>query len=302
MTEKIKILGHRGVRRHPDILENTIPAFVYGLEHADGVEADVVCSRDQVPYLLHDSSMRFIPYAFSWISDNWRGNLDLDSMRAADGGGINQLHSGEIDRMCLKDGSFIPRLTDLFKLAGKHLEKKILNLELKAPGTACPVVQAIDAAYRADRLGNTKIILTSFDHRELEIAQRQAPDIPYGPIFWQESFRSRCVRPWGEDHGALPVSIENIESARIRKILPDYFVLPVHALTEIYNDAVAQEYPRSEFIVWTPGREPLPQDNGALKKLLKSNMGKRIAAVITDHPKEMKEFMYPPPPPKSPKP
>lgn len=281
MPDNIKILGHRGVRYHPDMQENTLPAFVHALTTADGLETDVVCSADGVPYLLHSVTQHFIPYIFSWVS--------------ASGPDIRHMHSSEVDEIALKDGNDILRLSDLFIFVARIKDGKTLNLELKAPDTAEPVLKAIEFAEKKEWIFRSQIIISSFDHDEIANVQRLDPSIKTGLLFRQDSVRPCRLHPWSERHTAqmLPISIKNLENEQIRKIMPDYFVLPMQGLTKIYADAVAQEYSKSSFMVWTSGKEPLPEDNRILDKLLKSDIAPRIAAVITNHPEEMKRFLRP---------
>ena len=279
MPENIKILGHRGTRHNPMAHENTLPAFAHALATADGLETDVVCSADGVPYLLHNATQHFIPYVFSWVSTN--------------GPDIRHMHSSEVDEIVLKDGNDILRLSDLFIFSARMKERKILNLELKAPETARPVLEVIDFAEKKNWIDRTQVIVSSFDHNEIAMVQRLDPSIKTGLIFRQDSVRPCRLYPWSEKYPAqaLPISIKNLENEQIRKIMPDYFVLPVQGLTEIYSDAVAQEYSKSSFMVWTAGKEPLPEHNRRLlEKLSDPVIGPRISAVITNHPQEMKRI------------
>lgn len=295
MPENIKILGHRGTRHNPVAHENTLPAFAHALYNADGVEADVVCSADNVPYLLHNSSIRFIPHLFSWVATDWHAHLHPASRALVKGRDIHEMFSAEIDQVCMKDGNSIPRLSHLFELVSRCAVEKTMNLELKAPATAGPVLAEIFRAEKAGIIDRTRIILSSFDHDEIASVQRLDPSIKTGLIFWQDSVRPCRLYPGNEKHPAraLPISIKNLENEQIRGIMPDYFVLPVQGLTKVYSDAVAAAYPKSKLIVWTAGNEPLPERNGALQGLLNSETGRRIAAVITNHPESMRKFLRP---------
>ena len=296
MADTIKILGHRGVKNQPDLIENTTPAFAHALATADGLETDVVCSADGVPYLLHDTSIRIIPHVVSWVTETWKKNVHPESYKIINGRDFRHMHSSEVDEIFLADGCTIPRLSELFILSARFQDKKILNLELKAPWSADPVIKAIDEAERKGWIDRSQVILSSFDHHEMVYAQRIDPSIRTGLIFWQDSMRPCRLYPWSEKNlaNALPVSIENLGKEYIRQILPDYFILPAQGLTKIYSDAVKMEYSKSSYIVWTPGWEPLPEKNRALhEKLRDSAIGPRIAAVITNYPEEMARLLRP---------
>ena len=295
MTKNIKILGHRGVRNRLLYGENTLSAFEYALSTADGIEADVVLSRDGVPYLLHDTAIRFIPYVASAVFTTWRKNVDAMSWDLVGGRDFYEMHSSEVDEILLKSGDDIPRLSDLFALMSRHNggKRKTINLELKAPESARPVLEAIDLAEKKDQIDRGQIIISSFDHNEIAMVQKIDPSMRTGLIFWHDSVRPCRLYPRREKYlsQALPISIKNLEDEKIRRILPDYFVLPAKGLTAAYNDALAQEYPKAKIIVWTPGSEPLPlpsRNKVLFEKLSDPAICPRIAAIITNHPEEMK--------------
>lgn len=320
-----KILGHRGVRDRVPYYENTLDAFDYALTVADGLETDVVRTRDAVPYLLHDRTMRYLPHVWSRTFSTWKKNLDIMSHMEVGRREFHQLYSCEADHLYLKYGHNIPRLSHLFSLLAGHEnrrvldralenpesyfsaeahhdenceDRKIINLELKAPETARPTLEAINFAVGKGQIAYSQIIISSFDHNEIAFLQKVDPylSIRTGLIFWHDSIRPGRLYPRSEKYlsKALPVSVENLKSESVRRVLPDYFILPVQGLRAEYNEVVAAEYPESRFIVWTPGREPLPHRNKILEeKLSDPDMGPRIAAIITNHPEEMKRFFNP---------
>lgn len=320
-----KVLGHRGMRDRVPYHENTLDAFNYALSVADGLETDVVLSADRAPYLLHDRTMRYLPYTWSRTFSTWKKNLDILSHMEVGRREFRQLYSCEVDHLYLKYGHNIPRLSHLFSLLarndslrvldraledpescfskdtnhGEGLEdRKIINLELKMPDTARPTLEAIKFAVEKGQVSYSQIIISSFDHNEIAFLQKLDPylSIPTGLIFWHDSVRPCRLYPRSEKYlsKAMPISVENLKSDSVRRVMPDYFVLPAQGLRAKYNEVVAAEYPESRFIVWTPGREPLPHKNKILaEKLSDPDIGPRIAAVITNHPEEMKRFLNP---------
>lgn len=63
-----KIIAHRGASKLAP--ENTLPAFqlAYDLE-ADGIETDVQLTKDQVPILIHDESLRRTTNGYGYVKD-----------------------------------------------------------------------------------------------------------------------------------------------------------------------------------------------------------------------------------------
>ncbi|HEY8190957.1 MAG TPA: glycerophosphodiester phosphodiesterase family protein [Alphaproteobacteria bacterium] len=292
----IRVLGHRGVRHGKGFTENTLPSFEEALLHADGLETDVVVSADGVAYLLHDSAIRFIPHLVSWATYGFGAYLDDASHAFAASRHIEDMVSADIDRLRFKDGNHIPKISDLFNhiAANPAMRDKVINLELKAPGSARAVAAAVEKAVEAGNIRISQIVVSSFDHDELQKIRQFTPILRRAPIFWQDSVKPCLLYPWreGNETRTKPVSIANLEAPAIQKILPDYFVLPAHGLTNIYLTAVKDLYPNASFAVWTAGTEPLPEKNKALQRILHDpGMRQSLSAVITNHPGPMKKFI-----------
>ncbi len=144
-------IGHRGAAGHEP--ENTLRSLRRALEMgADGVEIDVRLSADGALMVFHDAKLRRITGA--------RGTLA--SQTAAQ---LRRLDAGKGERI-----PTLPEVLDL--LDGKHL----LNIELKAPGTAAPTLRALRHSLEKGALWNSSnLIISSFDRREL-LALRTALD------------------------------------------------------------------------------------------------------------------------------
>jgi len=279
---KIKILGHRGVRSDPVLRENTLPAFNKGLNEADGVETDVVVSKDGITFLLHDSTIRFIPHLLSWVA-------------RASSRDIAQTNASDLDSNPLENGEAIPRLRDLFNLVAGRKDK-IINIELKAPNVVQTVISEIHKAIDDGLISKDQIILSSFDHAQIAEARSIDPSIKRGLIFWQDSVRPCRLYPDSSNDFATcnPVGISNIQSEQTRKAAPDFFILPVHGLKRKYAEVVHDTYPDARFIVWSTVGEPIPENNRKLnEKLDDPVIEPLIEAVITDHPRKMKDFLDP---------
>lgn len=78
-------VGHRGDPYRAR--ENTLPSVGSALTHgADAVEVDVRLTRDGVPVLLHDASLKRL-----WGHDRRLAELTADEVRALTGGGVPTL-------------------------------------------------------------------------------------------------------------------------------------------------------------------------------------------------------------------
>lgn len=141
------IIAHRGASAERP--ENTLAAFRRALAlEADGIELDVHVTRDGVPVVFHDATLRRLTQAPGRLAGTpWR----------------------ELRRLRVRGTEPIPRLADVLRLT-RGLA--VVQIELKA-GPLAPVLRAIRAA-RA----NEWVILASFDARLVRAARDLAPAIP----------------------------------------------------------------------------------------------------------------------------
>lgn len=141
------IIAHRGASAEQP--ENTLAAFRYALAlEVDGIELDVRVTRDGVPVVFHDNSLRRLTGAPGRVAGKtW---TELGSLR-------------------VRGREPIPRLADVLRLT-RGLA--MVQIELKS-GPVAPVLCAIKTARAADW-----VILASFDHRLVVEARKLAPAIP----------------------------------------------------------------------------------------------------------------------------
>ena len=141
------IIAHRGASAEQP--ENTLAAFrrAVALE-ADGIELDVQITRDGVPVVFHDASLRRLTGAPGRVAGQTWAQLCL---------------------LRVRDREPIPRLVDVLRTT-RGLA--VVQIELKS-GPVAPVVRAIQAARAAEW-----VILASFDLRLVAEARKLAPAIP----------------------------------------------------------------------------------------------------------------------------
>jgi len=142
------IIAHRGASAEKP--ENTLAAFRRALAlRVDGIELDVHVSRDGVPVVFHDDTLR-----------------RLTGVR----GRVTRLDWPELAKLRVRGTEPIPRLVDVLRLTRT---RTVVQVELKAGTPVAPVVQAIATA-RAQ----SWVILASFEAKLVREAAELAPDIP----------------------------------------------------------------------------------------------------------------------------
>lgn len=145
---KPRVIAHRGASAEAP--ENTLAAFRRALAlGVDGIELDVQVTRDGVPVVFHDASLRRLTGVTGPLAARtWR---DLKKLR---------VHGTET----------IPRLVDVLALVHG---RALVQIELKRGAQVAPVVRAIRRAQ-----AGPWVILASFELTLLRQAGRLAPDIP----------------------------------------------------------------------------------------------------------------------------
>ncbi len=141
------IIAHRGASAERP--ENTLAAFRRALAlDVDGIELDVRVTRDGVPVVFHDPTLRRLTgRAGRLAAKTW----------------------AELRSLPIRGGEPMPRLVDVLRLT-RGLA--VVQLELKS-GPIEPIVHAIRSA-RAEEW----VILASFDRHLVAAARDQVPAIP----------------------------------------------------------------------------------------------------------------------------
>jgi glycerophosphoryl diester phosphodiesterase len=142
------VIAHRGASAEKP--ENTLAAFRRALARgADGIELDVQTTRDGVPVVFHDATLRRLTGVPGRLAElTWR---DLKKLR-------------------VRGTEPIPRLADVLALVRG---RAVVQVELKRGGAIAPVVRVLRRARAAGW-----VILASFDAGLVRRARRQAPEFP----------------------------------------------------------------------------------------------------------------------------
>jgi glycerophosphoryl diester phosphodiesterase len=148
VVAKPLVIAHRGASAEAP--ENTLAAFRQALVlGVDGIELDVQVTRDGVPVVFHDASLRRLTGVTGPLATRtWR----------------------ELKRLRVHGTEPIPRLAEVLALVRGQA---VVQIELKRGAQVAPVVRAIRRAQAAKW-----VILGSFELTLLRQAARLAPDVP----------------------------------------------------------------------------------------------------------------------------
>ncbi|HYD19146.1 MAG TPA: glycerophosphodiester phosphodiesterase [Patescibacteria group bacterium] len=282
----VRVLGHRGVRQHKGTDENSIPAFERALNESDGIETDVVVSKDKTPFLCHETRQITIPKLYTRATSSLKRHLNRASAKLVRGRRIDQLASNDVDCLKLRKGSKLPRLAELFELASQH-PGKILDIELKGYNTVAPVIAEIHKAIAAGKITKEQVILTSFDHAAIVEARKIDPEIKCGMIFARRDMSDKPIYPWENDSSRVyaPLDERTLTGRRAREANPDYFVMTARSVTPENIAKIQKHYPNAKIMIWTTKRPE--RDRVLKKKLANPEIASHIDTIITDFPAKM---------------
>ena len=154
--------GHRGASH--DAPANTLVAFERAGEvGADGIELDVMFSRDGVPVVIHDETLDSTTDGHGPVSA-----LTLAELKALDAGSYKGPQYA---------GARIPTLEEVFAAVGQRL---LINVELKGLSARADGLEAQVAGLIARHGMDARVIISSFNPIRLRRFRRAAPHIPIG--------------------------------------------------------------------------------------------------------------------------
>ncbi len=152
---RLLCIGHRGAMGHAP--ENTLLSFNKALELGTPcVEADVHYVDGHL-VVFHDDRLERTTDGSGYLMD-----CGFEYLRSLDAG----------------NGERIPTLREVLEAVEG---KAGVNIELKGPGTARPVVQLI-AEFRRKGWSDDLILVSSFNHRELNTIRQLDPGIRLGAL------------------------------------------------------------------------------------------------------------------------
>ncbi|MFH1081045.1 MAG: glycerophosphodiester phosphodiesterase family protein [Pseudomonadota bacterium] len=148
--------AHRGASGHEP--ENTLLAVEKAIAMgAPWIEIDVFAVEGEL-VVIHDDRLETTTNGAGYVTQQ-----SLAYLRSLDAG----------------KGQRIPLLREVFDLAGGRVG---VNVELKGPETAAPVMKLINEYERLPDMDGSRILVSSFNRRELIKARSLTPDIPIGVL------------------------------------------------------------------------------------------------------------------------
>lgn len=180
------LTGHRGAAELEP--ENTLLSIQKAIDlSVDQIEIDVHLTRDQHLVVIHDTTVD----------------------RTTDGqGAVADFTLEEIKQLDAGKGERIPTLQEVIDLVRG---KVVLQIELKGPDTAEPVVRTIEK----NNIEN-EVLLTSFVHERLREARRLNSSLALGAL-WSNPPDDACEQ--AVDMGAIGIHIQykNIDAQLVQK-------------------------------------------------------------------------------------
>lgn len=181
-----KIIGHRGWGpTHNDSMdspypENTLIAFDHALKGgADGIEFDVLLSKDGIPVIIHDRHLH-------------RHVIPEQQARVA-GRFVHDFTFEELQTFQLGQKQKILSLEELLIFINEKYPEAILNMDVKSPDLVQPILNEIDK-YFYDRKEN--IVISSYDWDLLRLFRQQDADLNLVPAIKSSLlFGAENVRP-----------------------------------------------------------------------------------------------------------
>ena len=179
------IIGHRGASAVAP--ENTMAAFREAIAvGADGIEFDVRLTRDGVPVVIHDSTLRRTGGLSQRIADlTWSELAKID---------VGSWFAVKKDyRLELLQTKLFPRLTELFTLFQSNNSTLYLEMKCDSPAEYAPLAEACCRSI-AEHALKDRVMIECFQLPALRIVERSIRTLRR----WRSSSRQfqilRCCR------------------------------------------------------------------------------------------------------------
>lgn len=169
ITSTPSLVGHRGCRGIPGLDENTIPAFLYALEHgATALELDEYLTQDEKLAVHHDRSLGRMAGYYQLVNDT--GSETISSLRTPNGHKI----------------PFLPEVLEAThgKLPGG--KNPTIFIEIKDPNSAELIVRFIEQAVQSGKWQYHELPVISFLKKPLEQVRVLSKNILLGATFEQD--------------------------------------------------------------------------------------------------------------------
>jgi glycerophosphoryl diester phosphodiesterase len=290
----MQIIGHRGDGKSHNLpseidaqraserpAENSIAAFRKGFETGDGIELDVVLTKDGELVCMHAEELA--KHTIDCLPDSNTSDYGLDELQA-----LSLIHDAE--------NHSIPTLRSVLAIWNEFYPTKTLNIELKGRKTAEPVMRLLA---EHDIAKPENINISSFDHDMLMKTKKMREEMELGIRIGALFEINDESKPMDEVETPIYDDTEEPKHVAgdlqrigktIRKLQPDTIHVHINDLKHGINGVLDEGGSRPIF-VWTTD-EPLPKHNEEqIKEFL--NLKKEYPNIhwITDHPEELKSML-----------
>jgi glycerophosphoryl diester phosphodiesterase len=247
------VIGHRGAAAVAP--ENTLASFTRAFaDGADGIEFDVRLTRDHIPVVIHDATLKRTAARTGFVAA-----LTANELAATDvGSWFNQRFPAHARAEYA--GANVPTLAQVLELNKRHGGLLCIELKCEAGEAHALVARVVETVHEHD--ADQLCVLSSFTLTALAEVRRLAPHIRTAALF------DRSL--------AHPLPSVRAIFARARACGADEVALH-HTLANARTIAAAQ---RASFpvVVWT-------LDNGARARRL-AELG--VRAIITNDPARLR--------------
>jgi glycerophosphoryl diester phosphodiesterase len=185
-TNNPLIIAHRGASVVAP--ENTLAAFALAMESgADGIELDVRLSRDGVPVVIHDATLRR-----TGLCEEGVARMTAKQLGKADAGTwFNRAHPKrareEYSREC------VPTLAQVFRLFQDRDARLYVEMKFGADEGFADLTQAVARLIKEHKL-HSRVVVVSFDLAAISQIKQVDPVIRTGALFEPKSDLATVVR------------------------------------------------------------------------------------------------------------
>jgi glycerophosphoryl diester phosphodiesterase len=295
----LMVWGHRGHRHHrfsgqygyapTPPHENSLKAYEQVLKVTGGLECDVVKSKQNTPFLVHDT-------LFNGITKyQLKNQLDEASKDILKERYIFQLEDEEVEDLKLRDGQDIPKLQELMGLMPDY-EGRYLNLELKGPNVAGSTVHLVEKAIRQKLIQPEQVIFSSYNLPALHMLRLNAgPRFKISVMLTPSDLAMAQMYPnWpSAEQNAyyVPFSSTALERSDIQEIQPDFLNIEASQLKPSDLTQIYKSYPDIKLILWRAGEMHPSEDESFVETIQAFEESKRVFAVVSDFPEALQQSL-----------
>lgn len=184
MNSPLKI-GHRGAKGYEP--ENTLRSFERAATlEVDAIELDVHRCKSGEIVVMHDATIE--------RTTNGTGPIAAKTFQE-----LRQLDAG--------GGEKIPTFEEVLELINRRVH---VHIELKGSGTALPVSKTIERYVEAHGWQYGDFLVSSFNHRQLQLFHRLCPAVRIGALYRHRPYRlKKIAKTLGAYSVNLPYGVVN---------------------------------------------------------------------------------------------